>query len=97
MTHPRACRPSFPPTSCFAPRVGSIRTFSREPAAERKVVGLDATLRPTPSDRDPFEGPIPRSSDSAPAYTMAVNRLLRSDIGIETDREYAVLSQEVTA
>ena len=26
---------------------------------------------------------------------MAVNRLLRSDIGVETDREYAVLSYEV--
>jgi len=77
----------------------SIRTFSRELLrAERKVVGLyDATITATDPfpDRDPFEGPDPTLSGLSPAYTMAVNRMLRSDIGVETDREYAVLSYEV--
>ena len=77
----------------------SIRTFSRELLrAERKVVGLyDATITATDPfpDRDPFEGPDPTLSGLSPAYTMAVNRLLRSEIGVETDREYAVLSYEV--
>ena len=76
----------------------SIRTFSRELLrAERKVVGLyDATITAT----DPFpigirsKGPI-HALGLSPAYTMAVNRLLRSDIGVETDREYAVTSYEV--
>ena len=77
----------------------SIRTFSRELLrSERKVVGLyDATITATDPfpDRDPYEGPDPTLSGLSPAYTMAVNRLLRSDIGVETDREYAVLSYEV--
>ena len=77
----------------------SIRAFSRELLrSERKVVGLyDATITATDPfpDRDPYEGPDPTLSGLSPAYTMAVNRLLRSDIGVETDREYAVLSYEV--
>ena len=79
-------------------RVG-IQTFSRELLRdERKIVGLyDATITATDPfpDRDPFAGPDPTLSGLSPAYTMAVNRLLRSEIGVETDREYTLLSYEV--
>lgn len=77
----------------------TIRTFSRELLRDqRKVLGLyDATITVTDPfpDRDSFTGPDPTLSGSTPAYTMAVNRLLRSEIGVETDREYTVLSYEV--
>lgn len=77
----------------------TIRAFSRELLRdERKVLGLyDTTITVTDPfpDRDPFAGPDPTLSGSTPAYTMAVNRLLRSEIGVETDREYALLSYEV--
>lgn len=77
----------------------TIHTFSRELLRDRrKVLGLyDATVTATDPfpDRDPFSGPDPTLSGLSPAYTMAVNRLLRSEIGVETDREYTVLSYEV--
>src|SRR5918999_3415621 len=77
----------------------SIHTFSRELLRDdRKIVGLyDATVTATDPfpDRDPFSGPDPTLSGLSPAYTMAVNRLLRSEIGVETDREYTLLSYEV--
>jgi carboxypeptidase C (cathepsin A) len=77
----------------------TIHTFSRELLRdERKVLGLyDATVTGTDPfpDRDPFSGPDPTLSGLSPAYTMAVNRLLRSEIGVETDREYTLLSYEV--
>jgi carboxypeptidase C (cathepsin A) len=77
----------------------TIHTFSRELLRDqRKVLGLyDATVTGTDPfpDRDPFSGPDPTLSGLSPAYTMAVNRLLRSEIGVETDREYTVLSYEV--
>jgi carboxypeptidase C (cathepsin A) len=77
----------------------TIRTFSRELLRDRRqVLGLyDATITVTDPfpDRDSFTGPDPTLSGSTPAYTMAVNRQLRSEIGVETDREYAVLSYEV--
>jgi carboxypeptidase C (cathepsin A) len=77
----------------------AISTFSRELLRDqRQVLGLyDATITVTDPfpDRDQFTGPDPTLSGSTPAYTMAVNRLLRSEIGVETDREYAVLSYEV--
>jgi carboxypeptidase C (cathepsin A) len=67
---------------------------------ERKVVGLyDATITsidPFP-DRESFSGPDPTLAGIAPAYTMAINRQLRSEIGVETDREYTLLSYEVNA
>jgi carboxypeptidase C (cathepsin A) len=79
-------------------RIG-IQTFSRELLRdERKIVGLyDATITATDPfpDRDPFSGPDPTLSGLSPAYTMAVNRLLRSEIGVETDREYTLLNYEV--
>ena len=79
-------------------RVG-FRTFARELLRdERKVVGYyDATITgPDPfPDREAFAGPDPTLAGIGPTYTMAVNRLLRSEIGVQTDREYAVLSYEV--
>jgi carboxypeptidase C (cathepsin A) len=79
-------------------RVG-ILTYVRELLRdERKVVGLyDTTITasdPFP-DRDAFSWPDPTLSGISPAYTMAVNRMLRSEIGVVTDREYALLSYEV--
>jgi carboxypeptidase C (cathepsin A) len=77
----------------------TIRTFSRELLRdERKVLGLyDATITVTDPfpDRDSFTGPDPTLSGIGPAYTMAVNRMLRAEIGVQTDREYTVLSYEV--
>jgi carboxypeptidase C (cathepsin A) len=65
---------------------------------ERRVLGLyDATITtsdPFP-DRETFDGPDPTLAAIAPAYTTAINRQLRSEIGVETDREYLVLSYEV--
>jgi carboxypeptidase C (cathepsin A) len=79
-------------------RIG-IRTFARQLLREeRKVLGLyDATITTTDPfpDRDSFLGPDPTLSGISPAYTMAVNRMLRSEIGVDTDREYTVLSYEV--
>ena len=62
------------------------------------MLGLyDATITgsdPFP-DRDSFAGPDPTLSGIGPVYTMAINRQLRSEIGVETDREYTLLSYEV--
>ena len=76
-----------------------ITVFARELLRdERKIVGLyDATITsidPFP-DREAFEGPDPTLSGIGPAYTTAVNRQLRSEIGVESDREYMLLSLEV--
>jgi carboxypeptidase C (cathepsin A) len=77
----------------------TMQTFGRELLrGERKVLGLyDATITVTDPfpDRDPYSGPDPTLSGINPAYTTAVNRMLRSEIGVETDREYTVLSYEV--
>ena len=74
----------------------TIRTFSRELLRDqRKVLGLyNSTITATDPfpDRDSFAGPDPTFSGISPAYTTAINRLLRSEIGVETDREYTVLS-----
>ena len=79
-------------------RIG-IRTFSRELLRDqRKVLGLyDTTITVTDPfpDRDSFTGPDPTLSGFSPAFTMGVNRMLRSEIGVETDREYTLLSYEV--
>jgi carboxypeptidase C (cathepsin A) len=77
----------------------SIGVFVRELLRdERKVLGLyDATITTTDPfpDREAFAGPDPTLLGINPAYTTAINRQLRSEIGIETDREYTVLSLEV--
>jgi carboxypeptidase C (cathepsin A) len=79
-------------------RVGML-TFVRELLRDqRKVLGLyDTTITATDPfpDRDEFAWADPTLSGISPAYTSAVNRVLRSEIGVETDREYALLSYEV--
>ena len=78
----------------------SIFTFVRELLRdERKVLGLyDTTITSTDPfpDRDgALSWPDPTLAGISPAYTMGVNRMLRSEIGVETDREYELLSYEV--
>jgi carboxypeptidase C (cathepsin A) len=77
----------------------TIQTFARELLRDRRqVLGLyDATVTVTDPfpDRDPFAGPDPTLYGTTAAYTTAVNRLLRSEIGVDTEREYAVLSFDV--
>jgi carboxypeptidase C (cathepsin A) len=76
-----------------------IEVFTRELLRdEHKVVGLyDATITATDPfpDRDGLPGPDPTLSGIGPAYTVAINRQLRSEIGVQTDREYELLSLEV--
>ena len=79
-------------------RVGILRFVRELLRDERKVLGLyDTTITATDPfpDRDEFTWPDPTLSGIGPAYTMAVNRMLRSEIGVETDREYTLLSYEV--
>jgi carboxypeptidase C (cathepsin A) len=77
----------------------TIGVFARELLRdERKVLGLyDTTITTTDPfpDRDAFAGPDPTLVGISPAYTTAINRQLRSVIGVETDREYTLLSLEV--
>ncbi len=79
-------------------RVSMLRFVRELLRDERKVLGLyDTTITtsdPFP-DRDEFTWPDPTLSGISPAYTTAVNRMLRSVIGVETDREYMLLSYEV--
>jgi carboxypeptidase C (cathepsin A) len=79
----------------------TIGVFSRELLRDqRQTLGLyDATVTATDPfpDREAFGGPDPTLSGISPAYTMAINRQLRSEIGVETDREYMLLSYEVNA
>jgi len=66
--------------------------------SERKVIGLyDTTVTahdPFP-DRQTFAGPDPTLAGIEAAYTAAINQLLRERIGVETDRQYHLLSMEV--
>jgi carboxypeptidase C (cathepsin A) len=77
----------------------TINVFTRELLRdERQILGLyDATITATDPfpDRESFGGPDPTLAGISPAYTMAINRQLRSEIGVETDREYTLLSYEV--
>jgi len=79
----------------------SVATFTRELLRdERKVLGMyDATLTTTDPfpDREPFAGPDATLAGITPAYTTAINRQLRSEIGVRTDRDYRVLSEDVNA
>jgi len=79
-------------------RVGQ-EVFARELLRdERKVVGFyDATITtidPFP-DRTGHEAPDATLAGIGAAYTAAINRQLRSDIGVDTDRDYRLLSIEV--
>ena len=66
---------------------------------ERKIAGFyDLTITGTDPfpDRTDFEStPDPTLAGISPAYTAAINRQLRSEIGVRTDREYRLLSLEV--
>jgi carboxypeptidase C (cathepsin A) len=77
----------------------TIGVFTRELLRDkRKVLGwYDTTITTTDPfpDRESFAGPDPTLAGINPAYTTAINRQLRSEIGVETDREYTVLSYEV--
>ena len=77
-----------------------VEQFTRELLRdEGKVVGrydgTITTLDPFP-DRDMFSGADPTLTGFWPTFTTAVNRLLRSEIGVETTREYKLLEFEVT-
>jgi carboxypeptidase C (cathepsin A) len=77
----------------------SLGVFTRELLRdERKVLGYyDATITTTDPfpDRETFAGPDATLAGIGPAYTTAINRQLRSEIGVQTDREYTLLSFEV--
>ncbi len=65
---------------------------------ERKVAGFyDVTITATDPfpDRPEHDAPDPTLAGISPAYTAAINRQLRSEIGVRTDREYRLLSFEV--
>jgi carboxypeptidase C (cathepsin A) len=86
---------------CVTRAEGRVRVeqFARELLrSEGKVVGrYDGTVTtsdPFP-DRDVFAGADPTLSGFWPTFTTAVNRLLRSELGVETDREYKLLELEV--
>lgn len=67
-------------------------------ADQNKVVGIyDATItaaNPFP-DRDGFEWPDPTLSGIERVFAGAINQQLRSRIGVRTEREYILLSEEV--
>ncbi len=46
-------------------------------------------------DRTEHSAPDPTLAGISPAYTAAINRHLRSEIGVRTDRDYRLLSLEV--
>lgn len=76
-----------------------LNQFARELLRdEQKVVGFyDGTIvsiDPFP-DRDLFGGADPTLAGLGTAFTMAVNRQIRTEIGVETDREYKLLNHEV--
>lgn len=73
--------------------------FARELfKTDRRVMGFyDATLTgidPFP-DRDLLDSPDPTLTGVDHIFTSAINQLLRSYIGVETDRVYKLLSMEV--
>ena len=76
-----------------------ITQFARELLRDRqKVVGCyDATILATDPfpDRDVYGGADPTLTGITTAFTMAINRQLRTEIGLETDREYKLLNHEV--
>jgi carboxypeptidase C (cathepsin A) len=80
---------------------GRIRQhrFVRELLRDQgKVLGLyDATITtrdPFP-DREGFEWPDPTLAGIERVFTAGINKRLRSEIGVDTEREYHLLSHEV--
>lgn len=77
----------------------TMEVFARELLrSEGKVLGLyDSTITahdPFP-DRQAFAGPDPTLAGIESVYTSAINQQLRQEIGVETDRDYHLLSYEV--
>lgn len=86
----------------FVTRVaGRVRVaqFTRELLRdEGRVVGrYDATVTTTDPfpDREVFTGGDPTLTGIGPVFTAGVNRILRSEIGVDTDREYKLLNTDV--
>jgi carboxypeptidase C (cathepsin A) len=77
----------------------SPTVYARELLRDRqKVVGyydVSITANDPFPDRPEHSAPDPTLAGIAPAYTAAINRQLRSEIGVRTDREYRLLSLEV--
>lgn len=76
-----------------------FEVFARELLrAEGKLCGrYDATITardPFP-DRDGFTGPDPTLAGIEGVFTAGINKRLRGEIGVKTDREYHLLSYEV--
>ncbi|HEX5172927.1 MAG TPA: hypothetical protein VFV91_02130 [Gaiellaceae bacterium] len=73
--------------------------FARELLRDKQQVcgyyDLSITATDPFPDRPDHEAPDPTLAGIGPAYTAAVNRQLRSEIGVRTDREYRLLSLEV--
>jgi carboxypeptidase C (cathepsin A) len=77
----------------------TMEVFVRELLrSDRRVLGLyDATVTahdPFP-DREAFGGPDPTLAGIESAYTAAINQQLRQEIGVDTERDYHLLSYEV--
>ncbi|WP_220186479.1 S10 family peptidase [Streptomyces parvulus] len=76
-----------------------VHRFKKELLRDQgKVVGAyDGTiLGPDPfPDRDPYEGADLTLTGAYSVYTAAVNQHLRSEIGLETHREYKLLATDV--
>jgi carboxypeptidase C (cathepsin A) len=73
--------------------------FARELLRDKqRVLGFyDVSITATDPfpDRAEYSAPDPTLAGISPAYTAAINRQLRSEIGVHTDREYRLLSLEV--
>jgi carboxypeptidase C (cathepsin A) len=73
-----------------------IRELLRD---ERKVLGMynGAVTATDPfPDRDQFAGADPTLTGTMHVYITAANRVLRSIIGVQTDREYKLLATDIT-
>ncbi|MEG8279809.1 S10 family peptidase [Streptomyces sp. AHA2] len=81
-------------------RVG-VNRFKRELLKDTRTVldVYDATVTsPDPfPDRDAYEGAEPSLTAVKAVFTAAVNRLLRTEIGVVTDRRYEVLNDDLVA
>ena len=85
--------------ACRGPRHDPSCSRASCSATSARCVGFyDATITgtdPFPDRRSRSAAPDPTLAGIGPAYTAAINRQLRSEIGVETDREYRLLSFEV--
>jgi len=76
-----------------------FEAFARELLRdEGKLCGrYDATITATDPfpDRDGFTGPDPTLAGIEGVFTSGINKRLRGEIGVKTDREYHLLSMEV--